>query len=78
MGALVRPRSTRFTHTGRLEPKPLRPADEPTEYERAVAQLGPEALAAWVRLNHRRRYVPEPVLRQLGLEGDEPRWYAVD
>ena len=45
-----------------------RAADEPTEYEVAVATLDAMALRQWVRRWYRSKYVPEDVLSALGLE----------
>lgn len=50
-----------------LVPAQLRPADEPTEYEKAEAVLGSKELAVWVRRNCNRCYIPESVLRAAGL-----------
>ena len=49
----------------------MRGPDDPTEYDLAVKRLGPTgpAIEAWVRQWCWTRYVPEDVLKAMGLTG---------
>ena len=49
----------------------MRKPGEPTEYDLALAKFGPgsSALDAWVRQWCWTRYVPEDVLKKMGLGG---------
>ena len=67
----MRPKQVTKSNNGYLEAAPLRSPNDLTEYERQVATLTPQQLRNWVRRNVGSKYIPEEVLKSMGITS---RW----
>jgi hypothetical protein len=72
-----RPLGIRMTKSGYIAPVTTHGPGDLTEYEVAAKTLAATDLARWVRKNYLRRWVPEEVLKEMGLKPEDAgRWWA--